>query len=104
MDCRGCGNLNVTTRAKAHYKTIVHLRWEEQKAEEAEENSPSPPPSPDLRPTIMTVFSAPPAEDLPSPSELGMDLDPPTPENVSQAVLDKDRVIPDSEEDEDDIL
>ncbi|KAI8724170.1 hypothetical protein NCS52_00274700 [Fusarium sp. LHS14.1] len=104
MDCRGCGNLNLMRRAKAHYQTIAHRRWEEEKAEEAEENSPSPPPSPDLRPIVVTVFSAPPAEDLPSFSELEMDLDPPTPKNVSQAVLDKDRVIPDSEEDEDDIL
>lgn len=33
-----------------------------------------------------------------------MDLDPPTPENVPPAESDKDRVIPDSEEDENDEL
>ncbi|RMJ15181.1 hypothetical protein BHE90_009131 [Fusarium euwallaceae] len=61
-------------------------------------------PRPDLRPTVVTVFSAPPLKPPPTSSEVEPELDPPTPEDLAPAAPDKDRVIPDSEEDEDDLL
>lgn len=66
---------------------------------------PSPLPRPDLRPRMVITFSPPPGAQAPPSSEVEMEWEPTTPDDVSPRLpLSRDAVIPDSQEDQDDIL
>ncbi|KAI8713778.1 hypothetical protein NCS52_01223400 [Fusarium sp. LHS14.1] len=99
MECRSIWSHTDKVAAKKHYSNQSHLAWDRKMAREAARLPPavpSPPPRPDLRPTMLITFPPPwrPGPLLFRDSQEDQD-------DVLFSPLPKGTVIPDSEEDSD---